>query len=43
MKVLEDGDTVEQQRIADLKQTLRDVPETFNLTVATTPVELKAI
>ena len=41
MKALEADDTVEQQRIAGLKQTLRDIPQTFDLTTDT-PEQLKA-
>jgi len=41
LKALEAGDTVEQQRIADLKQGLRDVPQTCDLEQYTTPWALK--
>jgi len=36
------GDTAEQQRIAALKQTLQDIPQTFDLTKYRTPATLKA-
>ena len=42
MKALETGDTVEQRRIAELKQTLRDIPQTFGLAKYRTPNTLKA-
>jgi hypothetical protein len=41
MKALEANDLLEQQRIAGLKQTLRDIPQSFDLTVYTTPETLK--
>ena len=42
IKALETGDTLEQQRIAGLKQVLRDIPQTFNLSRFRTPNTLKA-
>jgi len=42
MKALEVGDTVEQQRIAGLKQKLRDIPQKYDLSVFKTPEKLKA-
>lgn len=44
LKALETGDTVEQDRIAALKQTLRDIPQTFQavLDAKSTPETLKA-
>ena len=41
-KALEAGDSLEQARIANEKQKLRDIPQTFDLTVDTTPETLKA-
>ena len=41
MIALETGDTAEQRRITGLKQALRDIPQTFDLTVYATPEELK--
>ena len=44
MRAVETGDTAEQQRIAVQKQTLRDIPQTFDLTTPNdTPEELKAM
>lgn len=43
MKALESGNTGEQTRIAALKQTLRDLPSTFDLTLAPNPTALKAL
>ena len=43
MKALEAGDTAEQQRIANQKQVLRDIPQTFDLDIAATPEDLKAL
>tara|TARA_B100000315_G_C14569911_1_gene584940 strand:- start:1655 stop:2242 length:588 start_codon:yes stop_codon:yes gene_type:complete len=43
MKALESGDTAVQQGIAAQKQLLRDLPQTFDLTVANTPEELKVL
>jgi len=40
LKALETGDTAEQSRIAALKQELRDIPATFNLSTAKTPATL---
>jgi hypothetical protein len=42
MKALEASDTNEQQRIKALKQTLRDIPQTFGLSGFRTPETLKA-
>ena len=42
LKALETRDTVEQDRIANLKQVLRDIPQTFNLSTAKTPETLKS-
>ena len=42
LKALESGDTLEQQRIAALKNTLRDIPETFDLAKYRSPATLKA-
>lgn len=42
-KALEAGDTSEQSRIAGVKQGLRDIPQTFDLSAATTPEALKAL
>ena len=42
MQALEARDVAEQQRIADLKQQLRDIPQTFDLNVFTTPESLKS-
>ena len=41
-RAVESGDTLEQARIATEKQVLRDIPQTFDLTVDTTPETLKA-
>jgi hypothetical protein len=43
MKALEDGDVVEQNRIKDLKQSLRNIPQTIGLSSARTPDQLKAL
>jgi hypothetical protein len=43
MKALEQNDTDRLKEIATLKQELRDIPQTFDLTVATTPDELKEL
>ena len=43
MRAIESGDVAEQKRIGVLKQTLRDIPQTFDLSGATTPAELKAL
>lgn len=43
LKALETGDTVEQTRIATLKQVLRNIPQTFGLEAATTPEGLKGL
>ena len=42
MRAVETGDASEQARIASEKQTLRDIPQTLDLTTDT-PEELKAI
>jgi len=42
MIALETGDTDTQARIATEKQALRDIPQTLDLTVYSTPEELKA-
>lgn len=42
MRALEVGDTAEQQRIAGLKRSLRNIPQTFDLSLYTTPETLKA-
>ena len=42
MRAVETGDAVEQQRVAALKTVLRDLPQTFDLSVYTTPETLKA-
>jgi hypothetical protein len=42
MKAVEAGDTSAQAAIASEKQTLRDIPQTFDLSVYTTPESLKA-
>lgn len=43
IKADEAGDTTRKQEIAQRKQSLRDLPETFDLSKATTPEELKAL
>jgi len=42
-KAIEGGDVAEQAKIAALKQTLRDIPQTFRLDGAQTPEALKAL
>jgi len=42
MQALEAGDVAEQQRIAGLKQVLRDIPQTFDLSRYRTPATLKS-
>jgi hypothetical protein len=43
MRAVEAGDTSAQATIATQKQTLRDIPATFNITTGvTTPTQLKA-
>lgn len=42
MRAVEDGDTSAQSTIATEKQTLRDIPQTFDLTTDT-PTQLKAL
>ena len=41
MRAVEAGDTVTQATIAAEKQTLRDIPQTFDLKIARTPAQLK--
>lgn len=43
MKALESGDIVEQDRLKLVRQALRDLPKTLDLTVATTAEELKVL
>jgi hypothetical protein len=43
LRAIEAGDTSEQDRVAGEKQVLRDIPQTFDLSGATTPEELKAL
>jgi len=43
LKADEVGDAALKASIATEKQVLRDIPQTFDLTVATTPDELKAL
>lgn len=43
MLALESGDTVAQGNIAAEKQVLRDIPQTFDLTIAVSPAALKAL
>jgi hypothetical protein len=43
MKAVEAGDTGEQQRIAELKQSLRDIPQTLTLSGARTQNALKKL
>jgi hypothetical protein len=42
LRALETGNTVERDRINRLKQVLRDIPQTFDLTPFATTAELKA-
>ena len=42
MRANEIRDQIEKDRIATLKQTLRDIPQTFDLSIHTTPEELDA-
>ena len=42
LKATDTGNTAEQQRIAALKQALRDIPQTFKLSNYRSPVTLKA-
>ena len=42
MKAFESGDIAEQTRITNLKQRLRDLPQTFILSIFPTPEALKA-
>jgi hypothetical protein len=41
MQAIEAGDTNAQATIAAEKQTLRDIPQTFDLKIARTPAQLK--
>ena len=41
LKAMEAGVIVEQQRVAGLKQNLRDIPQIFDLSLAATPEVLK--
>ena len=41
LRALEDDDVVERQRIVGRKRILRDIPQTFDLSVYATPEELK--
>ena len=41
MRAMEAADTEEQEKISAQKQTLRDIPETFDLETFTTPTTLK--
>ena len=43
MRELESGDVVEQERIIALKQALRNIPDTFDLSGADTPSSLNAL
>lgn len=43
IKAEEQGDATLKSNIATQKQELRDMPQTFDLSVATTPEELKAM
>ena len=42
MRAVEAEDTLEQARVAARKQTLRDIPQTFDLAKYRTPATLKA-
>jgi hypothetical protein len=42
MRALEQGDEVEKGRIAAIKQGLRDIPQTFDLSIHDTPEALRA-
>jgi len=41
MQAIEAGDTNAQAKIAAEKQTLRNIPQTFDLKIARTPAQLK--
>ena len=43
MRAVEDGDTDEQDAASTAKQALRDIPETFDLSSASTPEQLTAL
>jgi len=43
LKAIEAGDTSAQSAVATKKQTLRDIPQTFNLSSPRTPAGLKAL
>ena len=43
MRAVEAGDTVTQATIAAEKQTLRDIPQTFDLKTGRTPAQLKGL
>ncbi len=43
MIALEDGDDIAKSEIGAQKKSLRDIPQTFDLTVASTPDELKVL
>ena len=43
MKALELGDLAEQTRLKLVRQNLRDMPQTYDLSVAITPEELKLL
>lgn len=43
MRAIEAGDRDAQAMIAQQKQTLRDIPQTFDLTTVRTPEQLKAL
>lgn len=43
MRADEQGDTDKKAKIAKEKQALRDIPQTFNLSKAKTPAELRAL
>ena len=43
LRAIEGNDVAEKQRVATEKQALRDIPQTFDLTVAATPSELKVL
>ena len=42
MRAVETGNLLEQQRIGAEKQVLRDIPQTFDLSIHPTPEALKA-
>ena len=43
MRAVEDGDTDEQDAASTAKQALRDIPETFDLSSASTPEQLTVL